>query len=119
VNCSAGVPARGLRYLDSFGLTLAVDGTNHVALVAFPTPAPKAVFGVPGGLLTDSKSTSQPAVVDLATGDTLKVVTGLNLVSGFGGPHNRDTERSIQLDPATRTGWTYGPGDTEIEQFSY
>jgi hypothetical protein len=27
------------------GLTLAVDGANHVALVAFPTPTPKAVFG--------------------------------------------------------------------------
>ncbi|GIH20883.1 hypothetical protein Raf01_90550 [Rugosimonospora africana] len=101
------------------GLGVAVDGTHQLALVAFPTPTPKAVFGVPGGLLTDSNSTSQLAVVDLATGTTIRVLTGLNLTSGFGGPYDADTERSIQLDPATRTGWTYGPGDTQIQQFSY
>jgi hypothetical protein len=102
-----------------FGLTMAIDSAHQLALVAFATPTPKAVFGVPGGQLTDSNSTSQLAVVDLATGDTLKVVTGLNLVSGFGGPYNPSGERSIQLDPATRTGWTYGPGAQQIQQFSY
>jgi hypothetical protein len=33
--------------------------------------------------------------------------------------HNGSTERSIQLDPTTRTGWTYAPGGDEVEQFSY
>lgn len=28
-------------------------------------------------------------------------------------------DRGIQLDPATRTGWTFGPGDSQVQQFSY
>jgi hypothetical protein len=29
------------------------------------------------------------------------------------------SERGIQLDPATRTGWTYGPNNTQVQQFHY
>jgi hypothetical protein len=101
------------------GRGVTVDGTHQLALVTFTTPTPKAVFGVPGGLLTDSNSTSQFAVVDLATGATVKVLTGLNFVNGFGGQYDPDTERSVQLDPATRTGWTFGPDAAQIQQFSY
>jgi hypothetical protein len=112
-------PGTALPVRTQVGLGLAVDGAHQLALVAFSTPTPRAVFGVPGGLLTDSNSTSQLAVVDLTTGATVKVVSGLNLVSGYGGPYDTDTERSIQLDPATRTGWTYGPDGAQIQQFSY
>ena len=28
-------------------------------------------------------------------------------------------ERGIQLDPATRTAWTFGPGGAQVQQFSY
>jgi hypothetical protein len=28
-------------------------------------------------------------------------------------------ERAIQLDPATRTGWTYAADGSQIQQFSY
>jgi len=28
-------------------------------------------------------------------------------------------DRGIQLDPQTRTGYTYGPGATQIQQFHY
>jgi hypothetical protein len=112
-------PGDALPVRTQFGLTMAIDSAHRLALVAFPTPTPKPVFGVPGGQLTDSNSSSQLVVVDLASGETVKVVTGLNLVSGFGGPYNPSSERSVQLDPATRTGWTYGPGAEQIQQFSY
>src|SRR5262249_4205277 len=112
-------PGDALPVRTQFGLTMAIDSAHQLALVAFSTPTPRAVFGVPGGQLTDSNSTSQLAVVDLSTGTTVRVVSGLNLVSGFGGPYNPAAERSIQLDPATRTGWTYGPGAEQIQQFSY
>ncbi|MEV6008934.1 hypothetical protein AB0M29_19220 [Streptomyces sp. NPDC051976] len=26
---------------------------------------------------------------------------------------------AVQFDPATRTGWTFGPNDAQIQQFSY
>ncbi len=37
----------------------------------------------------------------------------------FGGDLDPAIERSIQLDPATRTGWIYSSDGTQIQQFSY
>jgi hypothetical protein len=87
--------------------------------VPFSTPTPKAVFGAVGGLLTDSNSTGQIQVMDTTTGTPTETVIGFNFQSGFGGSFNTSTERSVQLDPATRTGWTYAPEAGQIEQFSY
>jgi hypothetical protein len=28
-------------------------------------------------------------------------------------------QNAVQLDPATRTGWTFAPDDTQIQQFNY
>jgi hypothetical protein len=42
------------------------------------------------------------------------VASGLN-----GAGWVTSTERGIQIDSATRTGWTYGPGDQQVQQFSY
>jgi hypothetical protein len=50
--------------------------------------------------------------VDLTTGTVVRTLTGLAI--GHGGAEN-----ALQLDPSTRTGWTYGPGDQQIQQFSY
>ncbi|MGH6653592.1 MAG: peptidase S8, partial [Actinocrinis sp.] len=100
------------------GQAIAVDGVHHLALVAFPAPAGKDRFGTPGGVLTDSNATSQIVVVDLRTGALAETLTDVNFVSG-GNSVLSARNRAIQLDPATRTGWTYGPGLSEVEQFSY
>lgn len=43
-----------------------------------------------------------------------------NLVAILGN-HNyfKVAARGIQLDPRTRTGWTYGPLDAQVQEFSY
>jgi hypothetical protein len=61
----------------------------------------------------DNNATGQLVVVDLATGKVLRTVTGVTL-GGHSAPND-----TIQLDPATRTGWTYGAYDEQIQQFSY
>ncbi|MGW4487122.1 S8 family serine peptidase [Amycolatopsis sp. NPDC004368] len=99
---------------------LAVDGVHHLALVAFRTPPVISQFGKVSGVITDSNATSQLAVIDLATGKQLSVVSGLNFVSSpFGGEYNPLTERSVQLDPATRTGWVPSYDGRQLQQFRY
>jgi hypothetical protein len=59
-------------------------------------------------------------VYDLATGKRLALLKSFNFVStAFSGVQNPAIERGIQLDPATRTGWTYGPGGVQVQQFRY
>jgi hypothetical protein len=99
--------------------TLAVDGVHHLALVAFLAPAGVAHFGSPNGAISDNNVTSQVLVVDLGTGQTVSTLTGFNFIGGFGGAFNSAQERSIQLDPATRTGWIYGPYAQQVQQFAY
>ncbi|WIX75375.1 S8 family serine peptidase [Amycolatopsis carbonis] len=99
---------------------LAVDGVHHLGLVAFRTPPVISQFGKVGGVITDNNATSQLAVIDLATGKQLSVVSGLNFVSSpFGGEYNSLTERSVQLDPATRTGWVPSYDGRQLQQFRY
>jgi hypothetical protein len=60
------------------------------------------------------------AVVDLTTGATVSLLTGFDFGTGyFLGEFNGDTERSIQLDPSTRTAWTYSWDGTQVQRFSY
>jgi hypothetical protein len=98
---------------------LALDSVHHVALIAYASPQPLSIFGHPGGVLTDSNSRSQIDVVDTTTGKVLKTLTAFEFTHGFGGPLSFTAEPDIQIDPATRTGFTYGPGWSQIEQFSY
>jgi hypothetical protein len=99
---------------------LTIDSAHHLALVAFATPPVLSQFGKVGGVITDSNATSQFAVVDPATGTTGSTVRGLNFTTGFfGGEFNSVTNRSVQLDPATRTGWTYSGDGRQIQQFHY
>jgi hypothetical protein len=101
-------------------LTLAVDSVHHLALVAFQTPLGKTQFGSINGIISDNNATSQIAVVDLTTGKTLSLVRGFDFGTGFlGGEYNSSTERGIQLDPATRTGWTSAPDGSQIQRFTY
>jgi hypothetical protein len=91
---------------------LAVDGTHRIAVVSYATPAGTAYFGA-GMWIPDNNSTGRLVIVDLTTGAVLRTLAGFTIGS-HGGADN-----AIQLDPSTRTGWTYGPDDAQIQQFSY
>jgi hypothetical protein len=97
-------------------LTLAVDGVHHLALVAFQTPLAVPQFGAVGGLIFDNNATSQVVVVDLATGKAVGTVRGMDFSTGLVGP---GPGRGVQLDPATRTGWTFAGDAHQVQQFSY
>jgi hypothetical protein len=101
-------------------LGLAVDSVHHLALVAFQTPLGVAQFGSINGSISDNNATSQLAVVDLTTGKTVSVLGGFGFGTGyFGGEYNANTEQSVQLDPATRTGWTISSDGTQVQRFNY
>jgi hypothetical protein len=101
-------------------VTLAVDAVHHLALVGFTTPPTTPHFGNANGLFYDNNATSQLAVVDLDTGTVVKNVGGLNFVAGpVTHPLAGGSERRVQLDPATRTGWTYAPDGSQLQRFSY
>jgi hypothetical protein len=112
-------PDPSLAVRQGTGLTLAVDGVHHLALVAFSVPAGEPHFGSQTGVIRDNNATSQVAVIDLTTGKTVRTLNGFLFTDGFGGLFNGGQERSVQLDPTTRTGWTYGHGMEQIQQFSY
>jgi hypothetical protein len=101
-----------------WGLGLAVDGQHRLALVPFATPVPQVIWGNPNGTVTDSNATAEIQLVDLAAG-TSTVLKGFAFTGGLAGGYNRETARGIQLNPATRTGWTFGPDSRQIRQFSY
>ena len=99
-------------------MTLAIDGVNHLAVVAYATPYGVAQFGGPMQM-TDSNSMGQLDLVDLNTGTVLRTLSEFNFALGLTGSLNVASERGIQLDPSTRTGWTFGPGGTQIQTFQY
>jgi hypothetical protein len=72
---------------------------------------------------TDNNGMSGIGVYDLRTGARVSYIRGFNLfpaVYGFdGGAGSILTARGIQLDPASRTGWTFGPYGNQVQQFSY
>jgi hypothetical protein len=104
---------------DQSAITLAVDAVHHLALVGFTFPETTLVYGV-GGVYHDDNATSRIVLVDLTTGKITTTLTGLSLsgatFSDGGATANTPT---VQLDPATRTGWTYASGAAQIQQFSY
>ncbi|HEY0494620.1 MAG TPA: S8 family serine peptidase [Kutzneria sp.] len=110
------VPGNAIAVRQQAPLTLAVDGGHHLALVAFQTPPAVPQFGAVGGLIFDNNATSQLAVVDLATGKAIGAVRGMNYSTGLVGP---GPGRGVQLDPATRTGWTFSGDAHQVQQFSY
>ena len=72
---------------------------------------------------TDNNGMSGIGVYDLHTGQQVSYSTGYLLFPAvFGFPGNLGsvlTWQGIQLDPATRTGWTFGPDGDQVQQFSY
>ena len=97
---------------------LAVDPVHHLALVLYALPDGPPEFGAPGGIaVTDSNAMSVIDVVKIATGRIVKVIGGFSSSSVNGYPFA--TNAAIQLDPATRTGYMFAPGDDQVQQFSY
>jgi hypothetical protein len=99
--------------------SLAVDGIHHIALVSFAAPEGIVYFGSQQGVVADNNATSQIEVVDLTTGQPVRTLNGFIVTYRGGLLLHGVQDRSIQLDPATRTAWTYSPDGTQIQQFSY
>jgi hypothetical protein len=85
-----------------------IDPVNHVLLVGF-LAAEDYFF--------DNSATSAVGVFDLESGQRLALLRNFNLVAILGN-HNyfKVAARGIQLDPRTRTGWTYGPLDAQVQE---
>jgi hypothetical protein len=99
-------------------LELAADPVRHLALVLYALPAGPPKFGAPGGIaVTDSNAMSVIDVVDTTTGKIVKTIGDFSAGSVNGYPFSG--QAGIQLDPSTRTGYMYAPGDDQIQQFSY
>jgi hypothetical protein len=97
---------------------LAADPVHHLALVLYALPAGPAKFGAPGGIaVSDSNAMSVIDVVDTSTGTIVKTIGDFNSPSVNGYPFASNP--GIQLDPATRTGYMFAPGDDQVQQFSY
>jgi hypothetical protein len=99
--------------------SLVVDGIHHLALVSFAAPEGTPYFGSQQGAISDNNATSQIAVVDLATGQVVRTLNGLIVTNRGGLLLHGVQDRSLQLDPATRTAWTYSADGTQLQQFSY
>lgn len=98
---------------------MAVDGANGLAVAAFTAPEGTSYAGSGTAVVTDNNATGQLLVFDVTTGEVVKTLTGFQ-ITGHGGPLvHGGVMNSVQLDPATRTGWTYGAYDGQIRQFSY
>lgn len=98
---------------------MAVDGANGLAVAAFTAPEGTSYAGSGTAVVTDNNATGQLLVIDVTTGEVVRTLTGFQ-ITGHGGPLvHGGVMNSVQLDPATRTGWTYGAYDGQIRQFSY
>ncbi|MGY5014226.1 S8 family serine peptidase [Streptomyces sp. 900105755] len=102
-------------------VALAVDGRHHLALLGFRYPDLQPTGGFQQYGFTDNNATGRIAVVDLRTGRTVETVTGVEYpqFGAYNGRLDSHHERAVQLDPATRTGWTYAGDGSQIQQFSY
>lgn len=113
-NDAAEVNAQSLAFTQmpataGYGATItAVDSVNHVLLVGY--------LGSPKGP-ADNSGAGTLVEFSTTTGQLIKTFPSFSfgyLAGGFA-----PLAGGIQLDPATRTGWTYGPDGAEIRQFSY
>jgi len=73
-----------------------------------------------GDAARNNNAMSGVGIYDLSTRKRLALLKTFNFVNtAFAGVLNPAGERGIQLDPATRTGWTFGPGGLQVQQFHY
>ncbi|QUW77996.1 S8 family serine peptidase [Streptomyces mirabilis] len=108
------------------GLEFTLDGGRDLAFEKFVGPDGVHLYGHPT-LVFDNDAVGQTDVVDLTTGKRVETINGAYTYSdgsplmsfpGLNAPIFQDGQ-SIQLDPATRTGYTIGVNRQEIQQFSY
>jgi hypothetical protein len=70
--------------------------------------------------LIDNNAMSAIGVFNAKSGNQIALFPTFNFIAQiFGGNGLVGNERGIQLDPSTRTGWTYGPGGVQVQQFHY
>jgi hypothetical protein len=100
-------------------LTLAIDAVHRLAVIAYYAPLGKATSTILASQMTDSNAMSQLDLVDLTTGAVLRTLSTFNFTYDLTGPLASSSEHGIQLDPSTRTGWTFGPGNSQIQTFKY
>ena len=97
-----------------------IDPVHHVALVGSIVGDDLCFTFRCNGF--NNNPMSSIAVVDLNTGKVLKKISTFHLWSMVLPSIHDDgfsTRHGIQIDPATRTGWTYGPQGRQLQQFSY
>lgn len=79
-----------------------------------------AGFVATDSYLVDNNAMSAVGVFNLSSGSPIAIYPTFNyLAQLFGNNGLVGNERGIQLDPSTRTGWTYGPGGVQVQQFHY
>jgi hypothetical protein len=98
---------------------LGIDPVSHLALTMYYQPAGPSEFAAPGGIArTDSNATSVINVVNTTTGAVEKVLGGFSETALYGYPFTVNNP-GIQVDPVTRTGYTFAHGDDQIQEFHY
>jgi hypothetical protein len=98
---------------------LAVDAPHHLAVELLNNEVPNAQGTVP-----DSNMTSELVVVDMNTGRQVGTIRGASTRQaqwgyGYIGVLDDETENTVQLDPATRTGWMEAATGNQLLRFSY
>ncbi|MFE5087676.1 S8 family serine peptidase [Streptomyces mirabilis] len=108
------------------GFELTVDGGRDLAFEKFGGPDGVHLHGVPT-LVFDNNAMGQMDVTDLNNGKHTETINGTYAYSDASPLMAIQAPQavipldgqSIQLDPATRTGYTIGVNRQEIQQFSY
>jgi Subtilase family len=89
----------------------AVDPVNNLLVVAFLAGS---------DYLVNNVAMSSVGVYDSRSGKQISLSQTFNFASEvFASTLLFIGERGIQLDPARRIAWTFGPGGTQVQQFSY
>ncbi len=88
-----------------------VDPVNNLLVVGFLAT---------DTYLVDNNAMSAIGVFNANSGSRVALYPTFNYLAQLFGPNGLvGNERGIQLDPATRTGWTYGPGGVQVQRFHY
>jgi hypothetical protein len=119
LNTLTGTTDSSITVREETPVAMAVDGKNQLAVVEFPAPEGTVYFGTQQGLVLDNNATAQMLVIDLKTGTLVRTMNGFTAGDHGGSLVHGGLMNSVQLDPATRTGFTYGSGDGQIQQFAY
>lgn len=98
-------------------VAMAIDPVHGLALVSYTQPQPTQNLVASG--LPDNNATGELIEVDLETGKIVKTIAGLQVALRGDPLADGGVYYSLQLDPATRTGWTYGPFGAQVQEFAY